>query len=229
MKLIAKMLAAASLSTAALVAAPAMAQVQGNIATVNAPAVIINTNAFTTAYQQIGTTYKPQLDTIQARQQESQTLLQQLDTNKDNQLDEAEQQAAQNTPQAQRLQAIEQEVGQLTEQIEAARVYAIEQIFAQYRPSLEQVVQQLRIQVVLAPETVIYAPPQANITQQVTAALNTKVPSVAIVPPQNWRPTRNAVALYQQIQQTLMAAQAIQAQQQAAQQQQPANTAPSGR
>ena len=96
MKLISSLLAAASLSTAALVAVPAAAQVQGNIATVNAPAVVINSNAFTTAYQQIATTYKPQIDAIQARQQESQTLLQQLDTNKDNQLDEAEQQAATN-------------------------------------------------------------------------------------------------------------------------------------
>ncbi|MEE1877510.1 OmpH family outer membrane protein [Altererythrobacter litoralis] len=227
MKLISSLLAAASLSTAALVAVPAAAQVQGNIATVNAPAVVINSNAFTTAYQQIATTYKPQLDTIQARQQESQTLLQQLDTNKDNQLDEAEQQAAQNSPQATRLQAIEQEVAQLTDQVEAARVYAIEQILAQYRPALEEVVQQLRIQVVLTPDVVVYAPQQANITQQVTAAVNAKVPSVAIVPPQNWRPTRNAVAIYQQIQQTLMAAQAIQAQQQAAQQPNP--QAPSGR
>ncbi|HSM54231.1 MAG TPA: OmpH family outer membrane protein, partial [Erythrobacter sp.] len=192
MKLISSLLAAASLSTAALVAVPAAAQVQGNIATVNAPAVVINSNAFTTAYQQIATTYKPQLDAIQARQQESQALLQQLDTNKDNQLDEAEQQAAQNSPQATRLQAIEQEVAQLTDQVEAARVYAIEQILAQYRPALEEVVQQLRIQVVLSPEAVVYAPQQANITQQVTTAVNAKVPSVAIVPPQNWRPTRNA-------------------------------------
>ena len=230
MKHLTHLLAIAGLSTAAIAAVPAAAQVQGNIASVNAPAVIINTGAFTTAYQQIATTYKPQLDTIQARSQEQQTLLQQLDTNNDQQLDEAEQQAAQNSPQAQRLQAIEAEVAQLTDQVEAARVYAIEQILAQYRPSLEQVVQQLNIQVVLSPEVVVYAPQQANITQQVTAALNTRVPSVAIVPPQNWRPTRNAVAIYQQIQQTLLAAQAIQAQQQAAQQQQQQSTqAPSGR
>lgn len=229
MKLFNSVLVGASLAVATIAAAPALAQVQGNIATVNAPAAVINTNAFTTAYQQIGTTYKPQIDTIQARQQESQTLLQQLDTNKDNQLDEAEQQAAQNTPQATRLQAIEQEVGQLTNQIEAARVYAIEQILAQYRPSLEQVVQQRQIQLVLSPEAVIYAPQAANITQQVTTALNTKVPSVQIVPPANWQPTRNAVALYQQIQQTLATAQAIQAQQQAAQAQQQNPQAPSGR
>lgn len=230
MKLFASLLAAASISTAAAMAVPATAQVQGNMATVNLPAAVINSNAFVTAYQQIAVTYKPQIDTIQARQQEGQTLLQQLDINSDGQLDEAEQQAAQGSAQQTRLQAIDQEVTQLTDQIEAARVYAVEQILIQYRPALEQVVQQLNVQVVLSPETVIYAPPQANITQQVTAALNTNVPSVAIVPPQNWRPSRNVVAVYQQIQQTLAAAQAIQAQQQAAQAQQQANTqAPSGR
>ena len=230
MKLLHSLLAAASLSTAAVVAAPLAAQVQGNIATVNVPAVVINTTAFSTAYQQIATTYKPQLDTIEARQQESQTLLQQLDTNNDNQLDEAEQQAAQNTPQAQRLQAIDQEIAQLSNQVESARVYAIQQILAQYGASLEQVVQQQQIQLVLAPEAVAYALPAANISPQVTTALNTRVPSVAIVPPQGWQPSRNAVAVYQQIQQALATAQAIQAQQQAAQAQQQGTTqAPTGR
>ena len=230
MKLMHSLLAAASLSTAVVVAAPLAAQVQGNIATVNVPAAVINTTAFSTAYQQIATTYKPQLDTIQARQQESQTLLQQLDTNNDNEIDEAEQQAAQNTPQAQRLQAIEQEVAQLSNQVESARVYAIQQILAQYGASLEQVVQQQQIQLVLAPEAVAYALPAANISQQVTAALNTRVPSVGIVPPQDWQPSRNAVAVYQQIQQALATAQAIQAQQQAAQAQQQGTTqAPTGR
>ena len=230
MKLMHSLLAAASLSTAAVVAAPLAAQVQGNIATVNVPGVVINTTAFATAYQQIATTYKPQLDTIEARQQESQTLLQQLDTNNDNQLDEAEQQAAQNTPQAQRLQAIDQEVAQLSNQVESARVYAIQQILAQYGASLEQVVQQQQIQLVLSPEAVAYALPAANISQQVTAALNTRVPSVGIVPPQGWQPSRNAVAVYQQIQQVLATAQAIQAQQQAAQAQQQGTTqAPTGR
>lgn len=230
MKLLHSLLAAASLSTAALVAAPLAAQVQGNIATVNVPAVVINTTAFSTAYQQIATTYKPQLDTIEARQQESQTLLQQLDTNNDNQLDEAEQEAAQNTPQAQRLQAIDQEIAALSNQVESARVYAIQQILAQYGASLEQVVQQQQIQLVLAPEAVAYALPAANISPQVTTALNTRVPSVGIVPPQGWQPSRNAVAVYQQIQQALATAQAIQAQQQAAQAQQQGTTqAPSGR
>lgn len=230
MKLLSTLLAAASISTAVVAAAPAIAQVQGNIATVNLPAAVINTNAFSTAYQQIAVTYKPQIDTMQARQQESQTLLQQIDTNGDSNVDDAELQAAQSTPGFQRLQAIEQEMAQLNDQVESARVYAIEQILAQYRPALEQVVQQDQIQLVLSPESVAYSAPAANITPKVVEALNTRIPSAAIVPPQGWRPSRNALAVYQQIQQALAAVQAIQAQQQAAQaQQQPASEAPTGR
>ena len=230
MKLITKTLAAVGLATAAMASMPASAQVQGNIATVNTPGVIINTTAFQNAYQQIGTTYKTQLDTMVQRNQERQTLLQQLDTNGDNQLDEAEQQAAQNSQQATRIGAIDQELQQLSNQVDGARIYAIEQILRQYSPALQEVVTQRQIQMVVSPDAVIYAPQQANITQQVATALNAKVASVQVVPPQDWQPTRNAVGMFQQIQQALMTAQAIQ-QAQAGQQgaQQPNNQAPTGR
>ncbi len=227
MTFISKTLAALSLATAAVAAVPAAAQVEGKIATVNAPLAIINTTAFKTAYQQIGTTYKPQIDTIQARSQERQTLLQQLDTNGDKQLDDAEQKAAQGTQQFTRISAIEQEVGQLSGQVDLARVYAVEQILAQYGASVQQVAQQLGIDMIVAPEAVVYAPPAASITQQVSAALNTRVPAVQIVPQQGYQPRRDSIATYQQIQQALITAQAIQ-QQQAAQAAPPA-PAPSGR
>ena len=220
MKYLLKPLAAASALAAALVAAPSTAQVNGNIGIINAPVAIINTNAFRTAYQQIGTNFATQIQTLQTRDQERQTLLQQLDTNNDGQLDETEQQAAQGTTQATRIQAIDQEMTQLSNQIDAARVYAIEQILAQYGASLQEVVQQQNIQILLSPEAVVYAPTQANISQQVATALNGKVASVQIAPPQNWQPQRSSVAMFQQITQALMTVQALQAQQAAQQQQQ---------
>lgn len=226
MKLITKILTASSVAAAAVAASPAAAQVQGNMGVVDAATVVAGSNAFSTARQQVSTTYKAQFDAIQARSQEQQTLLKQLDTNNDGQLDEAEQKAAQNSAQAQRLQQIEQEVNGMTNQIEMASVYSIQQILQQYPAALQQVVQQMNLQLVLSPEAVVYAPPSASINQQVVAALNGKVASVQIVPPQDWQPSRNAVALYQEIQQLLMVAQA-RAQQQAAQQQN--NQAPSGR
>lgn len=222
-----KQLAMASALAGALVATPSSAQVSGNIAVINAPVAIINTTAFRTAYQQIGTTYATQIQTLQTRQQERQTLLQQLDTNSDGQLDEAEQQAAQNTTQATRLQAIDQEMAGLSNQVETARVYAIEQILQQYGAALQQVATTQNIQVILDPDAVIYVPAQANISQLVATDLNGRVPSVQITPPQGWQPQRASLAMYQQIQQALLTAQALQAQ--AAQQQQQQQQAPSGR
>ncbi len=227
MNILFKSILAAGLATTVL-AAPAAAQVQGKIATVNATGAVINTTAFQTAYQQIGTTYKGQIDGIRQREEERQTLLKQLDKNGDKQIDDAELEAAQNTPQATRIGQIEQEVAQMSNQIEGARVYAIEQILRQYGASVQQVAQQQQIQMVLSPDAVVYAPTAANITQQVVTLLNTKVPSVQIVPPQDWQPSRNAVALFQQIQQTLVAAAQIQAAQEQAGQQQN-NQAPTGR
>ncbi len=231
MKLIVKSLAIASLAMSTAIAVPATAQVQGSFATIDTPSVVIGTTAFQTAYQQVATTYKSQIDTRRAKGQERQTLLQQLDTNSDGELSQAEQTAANGTPQLTQIQTIDREIQQLTAQIDGARVYAVEQILAQYPAALQEVVQANSIQMILSPESIVYAPQAADITQKVTASLNTKVANVNIVPAQGWQPNRNSVALYQQIQQVLLTAQAIQQQQAAQQQQQQpaAAQAPTGR
>lgn len=225
MKFLAKSLASASLAAAVFAAVPASAQVQGNIGVVNTPLAIAQTNALRTAFQQVGTTYQSQITTIQQRQQQIETLLTQLDTNNDGALDEAEQLAAQSTPQWQQIQQIEQEVGQLSNQIDLARVYALEQILRQYSPALQQVVTQNQVQMVVAPDAVIYSAPAADMTTKVVTALNTSVPSVQTTPPAGWQPSRQAVAVYQQVQQIFAIAQ----QQQEQQAQQPAAQQPTGR
>lgn len=220
MKILTKALAAASLAGASVMAMPVAAQVNGNVAVVNPPATIAATNALSTAYQQIGTTYAAQRTQIQQKQQQAQALIQQLDTNNDGNLDAAEQQAAQNAPQAQQIATLEREIGQLSNQIDSARVYAVEQILLQYGPALESVVAADNIQIVLSPEAVTWSAPAANINQKVVNALNARVPSVQITPPQGWQPSQQAVGVFQQIQQILMVAAARQ--QQAATAQQPA-------
>jgi len=225
MKLFARTLASASLAAAVFAAAPASAQVQGNIGVVNTPLAIAQTNALRTAFQQVGTTYQTQITTIQQRQQQIETLLTQLDTNSDGGLDEAEQAAAQSTTQWQQIQQIEQEVGQLTNQIDLARVYALEQILRQYSPTLQQVVTQNQVQIVVAPDSVIYAVPAADMTAKVVTALNTAVPSVQTTPPANWQPSRQSVSVYQQVQQIFAIAQ----QQAQAQQPQQPTQQPNGR
>ncbi len=220
-------LAATGLMLSAAVAMPAQAQVSGNIATADIPRSVIGTTAFPAAYKQVEDSYKQQIDLIRTRAQERQTLLAKFDKNGDKQVDDAEQVAMNSSSDAPKIKSLEQEIQQLSNQIDAGRVYAIEQILVQYGPALEEVVKAKQIKVVLEPGSLLYALPETDITAAVTAELNKRVPSVGVVPPANWRPAEEVVQIFQQINQRLVAAQYLQ-QQQAAQQQ-AAPAAPTGR
>ncbi|WP_108791420.1 OmpH family outer membrane protein [Erythrobacter sp. Alg231-14] len=224
-----KMLAPAGLALCALAAAaPAAAQVDGRFATADISRAIIGSSALQTAYNQIGTTYAAQIEQRQTKQQELTTLLQPFDVNGNGQLDEGELPAVQAAPNFAQIQTLEQEVAALTNQVNAARVYAVEQILAQYPAALTEVTTAQQIVIVFQPDTLQFAAEGADITSQISTSLNTKVPSVGIVPPADWRPSRNAAQIFQDIQQTLVQAQLLQ-QQQAAQAGQPAAQAPTGR
>jgi len=234
MKRFTKTLGAAGIAAGALIAAaatPAVAQVEGRIATADITRAIISSNALQTAYNQIGTTYAAQIEQRTTKQQELAQLLQPFDTNSNGQLEESELGGVQSSPNFTQIQTLEQEVAALTNQVNAARVFAVEQIFAQYPTALSEVAQQQQVVAVVVPESLQFVAEGADITPLITNSLNTKIPSVQIVPPANYRPNPNAAQIFQDIQQTLLRAQLIQQQQQAAQQgqqQQPAN-APAGR
>lgn len=221
-----KLLAPAGLALTALVALPAQAQVEGRMATVDVSRTIIGTTAFQNAYEQINQTYTQQNDLRRTKAQERQTLLGTFDKNGDKQVDDAELAAKQGSADFTKLQTLEQEIQALNNQIDGARIYAIEQIIIQYAAALQDVTTRDQIKLVIDPGSLLYAPPEADITQKVTTALNAKVPSVGVVPPQGWQPSREGVSLYQEIQQRLIAAQMAQQQQQA---QPAAATAPVGR
>lgn len=214
---------------AATVALPAQAQVQGNIASADVPGAVIGTTAFQNAYKQVETSYAQQIDLIRTRAQERQALLAKFDKNADKQVDESEQEAMRKSPDAPKLASLEQEIQQISNQIDSGRVYAIEQILVQAGPALEEVVKAKQIKVVLEPTSMLYAPPEIDITKDIVTALNTKVPAVQVVPPAGWQPSQEGVQIFQQITQRLQLAQMIQ-QRQAAQAQQQGNTAaPAGR
>ncbi len=224
-----KLLATAGLAACALTAAvPAIAQVEGRMATADVSRAIIGSSALQTAYSQIGTTYSAQIEQRQTKQQQLTTLLQPFDTNGNGQLDETELPAVQQSSGFAQIQTLEQEVAAITNQVNGARIYAVEQILAQYPAALTEVTTQQQIVLVLQPDAVQFAAEGMDVTAQVTTALNTRVPSVAIVPPADWRPSRQSAQIFQEIQQTLLTAQLIQQQQAAQQGQQPAQ-APSGR
>ena len=228
MKTLTKILAGAGLAAAALTANPAAAQVEGKIATVDTTRAILGTNALRTAYELVGTTYKAQIDQRTVKQQELSTLLQPFDTNANGQLDESEVPAVQQSPNFQQIQTLEAEVNAINNQVNNARIFAVEQIFQQYAAALEEVATTQQIDLIMPVGTVLYGKAEADITAQITNSLNTKVPSVGVVPPANYRPSQQGAGLFQEIQQRLLTAQILQ--QRAQQQQEQGNQqAPVGR
>ncbi|WP_086608219.1 OmpH family outer membrane protein [Erythrobacter donghaensis] len=225
---LAKLLAPAGLILAATAALPAQAQVDGRMATVDVSRTVIGTTAFQTAYEQVNTTYASQNDLRRAKAQERQTLLTKFDKNGDKQVDDTELAAMQKSPDYAKIQTLEQEIAGLTNQIDGARVFAVEQIIMQYAAALKDVTDADQIKLVIDPGSLLFAPPEADITQKVTAALNARVPAVGVVPPSGWQPSREGVQVFQEIQQRLALAAQFQ-QQQAAAGQQANPDAPAGR
>ena len=197
----------------------ATAQVSG-IATANPTIAIAKTKAFSAAYSQIGTQFKSNFDQIDARNKTLNGLRAQLDTNNDKQVNQQELDAAvkANSPVLKSMETEETEIQKLQTPAIKAQMFAIENIFKEYTNAQQQVVSDKKIGVILSPDAFIYAPPQTDVTDAITAVLDTRVPSVATTPPADWQPQRNTVSLHQQIQQLLMAS----ARNQAAQQQPPA-------
>lgn len=215
---------AAALALATALATPAAAQVNG-IGIANPTVAVARTQALSTGFNQINTTFQAQITQLQQQEQQRLTVLQQLDTNNDGQLSQAEQTAAQsNATVLQQLQTIDQSINQTQQPITQARVYVVEQILLQYGTALQQVISANNVQMILEPGPVLYAVEAADLTDKITAALNQRVPTVTTAVPAGWQPQRQSVATFQEIQQ-LMAA-AAQQQQQAQQAQQPAAAAP---
>ncbi|TRD10453.1 OmpH family outer membrane protein [Erythrobacter insulae] len=226
MKNLMKFLAPAGLAIAAVAAtAPAAAQVEGKVATANVSRAILGTTAFQTAYQQVNTTYAAQLETRRTKQQELSTLLQPFDTNGNGQIEDPEIAALQAAPNVTQISTLEAEIAAISQQVNNARIFAVEQILNQYPTVLQTFAASQQIQMILQPEAIQFALEGADVTPQLVTALNTAVPAVNIVPPADYRPSRQGAQVFQEIQQYLVTAQRIQ-QQQAAQQQQGNTQAP---
>ncbi len=198
-----------------------------NIGVVSPELSIANTKALSTAYQQIEVQYKVQLDEIAGRETNIQNFRKQLDTNNDNQVSQAEQDA--NAAVVAQIRAESSAIDQLSVPIALAQMFAMQQISAQYPTAQQQVVTEKQINVILAPQSILYSSPSIdvdkeiqNLSQDVIAKLDALVPFVNINVPQGWQPDRNTQAVYQQIQQLRLAA----ARRQAAAQQQAAASAP---
>lgn len=232
MKTLIKSLAAASLAAGsiAVATAPANAQVQGNVGTVNEARTILGTTAFQNAYKQVESTYAAQITQLRTLSTQRQEALKGIDTNGDSEVNDEELKAAEGTQAFTTLQTLDRQIAQVTNQVDAGQIFAIQEIYKQYPAALQEVITANQVQMLVRPEALLYAPKEADLTSKVVTSLNTKVTQVGIVPPAGWQPTRKGVALFQEIQQTLAIAQVQRQMQQAAQQpQQPAAQTPQGR
>ncbi|QKG71213.1 OmpH family outer membrane protein [Erythrobacter mangrovi] len=211
-------LSAVALAGAALIAVPASAQVAG-IATSSPEAVIVRSQARINAYQQIETQYAAQIQQVRTLRQEAATLQQSLDTNKDGQLSQQEVQA--NPTVVQQIQQKEQAIQTASQPIVLAQTYAIEQLINDYANVQQQVINQKKIQIMLTPDAIQWAPEVVNVTDDLVNVLNQRVPAVQITPPADWRPRQESLQTQQTVSQVILQVAQQQAAQQAAQQQQP--------
>lgn len=218
---------AAALLSGAAIAVPAAAQVAG-IATADTSVAIARSKALSTAYQQIGTQYAAVAQQMQTKRGEINNINAQLDTNKDKELSQAEVDAAvkAKNPLLTQIDTKQKEINALQEPIIKAQLYSVEQIAMKYEAAQQAVITAKRINVILAPDAFVWAPDSVDVTAAITAELDKAVPSVAIVPPVNWRASRQVAGLYQQIQQLFNQAAQAQAAQAAAAQPQPGQPAP---
>ena len=202
-----KNIIAATFLSAAAISAPASAQVAG-IATADTAVAITRSKALGTAYQQIGTLYASVAQQLQAKRVEINTLNAQLDINKDKELTQAEIDVAvkANSPLLKQIDTKQSEINTLQDPIVLAQLYAVEQIALKYDAAQQAVITAKKINVILTPDSFVWAPEAIDVTPAITAELDKAVPSVTITPPSGWRPSRQIGALYQQIQQLISAA-----------------------
>ncbi len=223
------LLAGAAIALSALVAVPAAAQVNG--IGVSDPAIVVASSAArVAAYTQIASTFANERTTLEQNQQQLNTLLQPFDTDQDQQLSETERAALEaNAAALRQVQTLEQTIQTTQGPITAARVFALEQIAQQLSPSVQAVVAAKNVSLILPPNSVVYMNDAADLTDEIVAELNRRLPTVSTAVPQGWQPQRSSVDLFQQVQNILLSAAVMQAQQEAAAGQQPAAAPVQGR
>lgn len=74
-----------------------------------------------------------------------------------------------------------------------------------YDPALRAVVTAKKINLVLSPNAIQYAPPATDITRDIIAEIDRTTPTVSITPPANWQPQQQTVELLQQYRQIVYA------------------------
>jgi len=185
-------LAVATVSTTAIVAAPAVAQSRTSVAVANYEAAVVQSQAYQVAVNQMKTTYKADIDATNARAASLQTEIKPLVDayNAAVQQPGATQQTVQ--PQAQALQqkrtAGQRELQQLQRRVTLATAYVEEQVGKQLNAAIRTAMTAKKVDLVLQPQAVVAREPYVDITADIVTELNKLVPSASITPPAGWQP-----------------------------------------
>ncbi len=198
MNMIFKPVLAAGIAIVAI-SAPASAQVNG-LATSDIGVAVANSQALQSGLQQVNTTYQAQLTQIEQLMQQRQQLLAPLDTNSDGQLSEEEAGAAPETTVTQ-VRTLAQQLAEVQVPVQRARLYVVNQVGQNYAPAVEQVMAAKGIQVMLAPAAIDFGGEALDVTGDIVAAINARLPSVSITPPDDWQATQATADLFQQVMQ----------------------------
>jgi Skp family chaperone for outer membrane proteins len=182
-----------ALGTAQFVAVvPAAAQAVRGIGVANPTAIVVSSNAFRSAEQQRGTTYKAQLDQANARKTQIEAQLRPLATKLQTDARAAKPNQAALQQQYAQIQQIEaagqQEINQIVAPVALSRAYVLEQIQDKLPQATKQAMARQKVTLLIDAENVLDADQGYNMNQAILNELNTLLPSAQLVPPQGWVP-----------------------------------------
>lgn len=176
-----------------------------SVGTADLEAAVANTNAYRAAAQQRQSVYKPTYDAAQARARQYDAQIKPL-ADQLNADVTAKKPDAQLQTQAVAIQKLrnqgETEIKQMLAPIELSEAYVLEQVSDKLPQAVQNVLGRRGITLLLAPDSVLVAAPQYDLTSAIRDELNVLVPTAQLTPPAGWQPrrVREAQAAQQQAQ-----------------------------
>jgi Skp family chaperone for outer membrane proteins len=179
-----------ALLATALAAAPIAANAQ--VATADLNAAVQQSAAFQAAQTSIKTTYKTQIDAANTRAQALSNQLQPME--KEIETLQANKATPPATLQAKvnayrtAQQNAQREIGNLSAPFQRPTLYAAQQVEDKLDQAVKAAMTAKGVKIIVSPQAVLAVAPEANMTNDIVAQLNTLVKTVSTTPPANWQP-----------------------------------------
>ena len=197
MKLLLKCTAAALMAAGTLASgaiAPVAAQAVSGIGIADQRRAVVESSAFVNANNARPTTYKAQYDAAQAMSNQIRQQLEPL-VNKFNTDVQAPNAQANQAALQQQLGQIQQlreqgsqEVQEILQPVALSEAYVLEQISEKFDQAVRQAMTKRKITIVFETGATLAHNDAYDLTKDITAELNTLIPSAQLVPPQGWLP-----------------------------------------